>query len=44
MVTPEKYHFLSEAQKDDLKTILLTAVGSSFVTDRAKRLFAGDDD
>jgi hypothetical protein len=42
MVTPEKWHFLSDRQENDLKTILLTAIGSSFVTDRAQRLFSRD--
>jgi len=44
MVTPDRFHFWTDAQRNDLKTVLLTALGSSLVTDRAKQLFSGDED
>lgn len=42
MAAPSYWHFLTEAQKSELKTVLLAVLGSSVFTDRLKRTFASD--
>jgi len=37
-LTPEKWHFLDDAQRAQLQTLLVTALGSSVATNYGKRL------
>jgi hypothetical protein len=38
LLTPDKYHFLSDPEKLQLQNLLITALGSSLLTDYGKRI------
>jgi len=42
MVLPVKYHFLAEAQRSELKTVLISVIGSSAVSEGVKRALSSD--
>lgn len=42
MITPEKSHFLSDAQRSELKTVLIAVIGSSAISEGVKRAFASE--
>ncbi|MFN7924130.1 MAG: hypothetical protein U0Q16_28775 [Bryobacteraceae bacterium] len=42
MVTPATQHFLSEAQRSELKTILLAVIGSSAVSETIKKVLSSE--
>ena len=44
LILPEHLRFLNEAQLDKLQTALFSAIGSSAITDRAKKLYKGSQD
>ncbi|MDA1311958.1 MAG: hypothetical protein O2968_01360 [Acidobacteria bacterium] len=44
LVTPECWHYLSQSQEGEIKTILVTAITSAAMTRAAKKLFGGQDD
>jgi hypothetical protein len=37
IITPDRYHFLNESASDRLQTILVSVLGSSFVSGAARR-------
>lgn len=43
LVTPERWAFLTDPQRDKLETAFFAAVGSSALTDRARRIGKSDD-
>lgn len=43
LVTPPEKHFLSDLQRSDLKTVLLSVIGSSAVSEAVKRALAADE-